>query len=454
MRARAQRTFFAALFAAGILLVNPDSTATEPFATLDAELGAVVNDPAHPLASLSVLAIRDGAVVYQRQFGYRHIDPAISANNLPADPDTLYRVASISKLVTALGAMKLVEQGKLSLDADVGPLLGYPLRNPHFPSRAITLRMLLSHTSSLRDDAGYFWDARHALKDLLSPGGSLYGSGAMWARNAPPGGYFSYTNLNSAIVAALMERAGGERFDRLMQRLILVPMGLRGGFNPAEFSAAELNNLAALYRKRSEINGKEIWNSTGPWVPQVDDYSRNPPLPRAGPDYVLGSNGTLQSPQGGLRISAADLGKIMLMLINQGKHEGRQILKAASLAAMFAEQWRHDGKSGNGDTYRGLFHAWGLGNQHFLDLSAPGSGDRLVEGGGFTGVGHLGDAWGLTAAFVFDPAARNGAIYLIGGPGTDPETYKGHYSSRSRYEEKIMTALYRRAILNTDQHER
>jgi CubicO group peptidase (beta-lactamase class C family) len=425
-----------------------DSISADPFARLDAELSAIVDDPAHPLASLSVLAVRDGAIVYQQQFGYRFIDPVNPANNKPADRNTLYRIASISKLVTALGVMKLVEEGKLSLDADASDLLGYALRNPHFPNQPITLRMLLSHTSSLRDDAGYSWESGYTLKDVVLPGGSLYGKGAMWARNAPPGSYFSYTNLNSGIIAALMEKASGERFDRLMKRLILAPMGVHGGFNPAELASADLQNLAVLYRKRTEIDGKEIWNPAGPWVAQVDDYSRVAPVSRAGPEYALGSNGTLLGPQGGLRISAADLAKIMLMLMNQGKHDGRQILKPKTIATLFVEHWRHDGRRDNGDTDRGLFRAWGLGNQHFLDISEPGSGDRLVEGGGFRGVGHLGDAWGLTAAFVFDPRSRSGAIYLIGGPGTDPESYKGRYSSRPRYEELIMTALYRQVIFD------
>lgn len=429
-------------------------TSVELLAPLDAELAAVVSNPSHPLASLSVLAIRDGRIVYQRQFGQRFIDPVRPANNRPADQDTLYRVASISKLVTALGVMKLVEDGKLSLDADVSALLGYELRNPRFPDRPISLRMLLSHTSSLRDAAGYSWDARHSLREVLLPGGLLHGAGAMWASSAPPGSEFSYCNLNSGVIAALMEKATGERFDRLMKRLILDPMGLHGGFHPADFSAADLRNLATLYRKRSDIDGKEIWNSAGPWIAQVDDYSRDAPVPRAGPEYLLGSNGTLMSPQGGLRVSAADLGKIMLMLMNQGKHDGRRILKAEILTTMFAEYWRHDGRRNSADNYQGLFHAWGLGNQHFLDISAAGRGDRLVDGGGFTGVGHLGDAWGLTAAFVLDPARRNGFIYLIGGPGTDPATYPGLYSSRYRYEELIMTALYRRAILGTDSLQR
>ena len=437
-----------ALICTGILLMGENCAATEPLGALDATLSAIVNDPVNPLASLSVLAIRNGKIVYNQQFGKRFIDPACPENSQPANRNTLYRVASISKLVTALGVMKLVEAGALSLEADVSNLLGYRLRNPHFPDQPINLRMLLSHTSSLRDAGGYSWDSSVSLKDILLPGGTLYGNGAMWAENTPPGRYFAYTNLNSGVIASVMEKATGKRFDRLMKELILEPMNLRGGFNPAEFSADELNNLATLYRKRTEVGGQEIWNSSGPWVAQVDDYRQTPAVSRAGPGYVLGSNGTLMSPQGGLRISAADLAKIMLMLMNQGRHEDKQILKPETIAAMFAEQWRQDSVRNNGDTDRGLFRAWGLGNQHFLDINAPGNGDRLVEGGGFKGVGHLGDAWGLTGAFVFDASTKNGLITLIGGPGRDPESYRGNFSSRYRYEELITTALYRHAILN------
>ena len=65
--------------------------------------------------------------------------------------DDPVRVASISKLVVSVGVMKLVEQGKLDLDRDASGYLGWELRNPAFASRPITLRQLLSHTSSVRD---------------------------------------------------------------------------------------------------------------------------------------------------------------------------------------------------------------------------------------------------------------------------------------------------------------
>ena len=425
---------------------------TTVYASLDAELFSIVNDAAHPLVSLSVIAVRDGRIVYQRQFGQRFIDEKYPAASKPANEATMYRMASISKLVTTLGVMKLIEDGKLALDKDVSEYLGYKLRNPHFPDDPITLRMLLSHTSSLRDDAGYYWEAKLNvnLRDVLLPGGRLFDKGSAWDKKYKPGAYFQYANFPWGVVGTIMEGVTGERFDRLMRRLILDPMDLRGGFHPADFTKAELDNTATLYRKRGEINGKEVWNPAGPWVVQVDDYVTAAPVPRALDDYVIGSNGTLFGPQGNCRLSAAGLGQIMLMLMNDGKLGTKQILKKKSVEQMLAQQWRIDVAQKNGSSgyggHQDAMNAWGLGNQQFLDVSGAGSGDRLVERGGFKALGHTGDAWGLTSALVFDRAKKNGMIFLVGGPGYDPETYSGKYSAHYRYEEQILTALHRHAI--------
>ncbi len=433
--------------------------------TLDEELSAVVNDNKHPLASLSVLAVRDGKVVYQQQFGNRFIDVANAANSKPANAETMYRIASISKLVTSLGVMKMVEAGKLKLDTDVGDYLGYKFRNPHFPNDKITLRMLMSHTSSLRDDAGYNFAEKIRLKDVLVPGGKLYEGAAesqtnsqtsgqkAWSKKGKPGALFSYCNLAWGVIGTVMERASGVRFDRLMQQLILHPMNLRGGFHPADMPCADVQNIATLYRKRSEINGKEVWDPSGPWIPQVDDFSAAPPAPRATTDYEIGSNGTLFGPQGSIRLSAPDLGKLMQMLMNDGKYHGKQILQKKTIDTMLAEQWKDNGKNQeeNDEGGNNLFNAWGLGNQHFIDKSATkdgvGKGDRIAEAGGVTGVGHLGDAWGLTSAFIFNRKTKNGVIFLSGGPGFNPETTKGKYSAMYRYEERILDALYRRGVI-------
>ena len=204
-------------------LATPPGSGTEPRMpqaqqrALDAALAAIVDDPAHPLASLSVLAIRHGKVSYQQQFGYRHIG-ATPADSLPVTPATLFRIASVSKMMTTVGLMRLVEQGKLSLDQDVGIYLGFSLRNPHFPQQAVTLRSLLSHTSSLRDAGGYAWGPERSLRDVFTAGGDL-----MWDAAMPPGRYFTYSNLNWGVIGTVMEKVTGERFDLLMRRLLLDP---------------------------------------------------------------------------------------------------------------------------------------------------------------------------------------------------------------------------------------
>jgi len=429
----------------------PDAQA----AALTRQLQAIVDDPAMPLPGLSVVAIRHGDVVYRRHFGARRLAGEGRAAS-PIDDDTLFRVASVSKFVTTLGAMKLVEQGKLSLDEDIGSYLGYAVRNPHFPDSPITLRMLLTHTSSLRDEGGFKFAPGVDLKEVLLPGGRHYGKGAMWDAGHAPGAWFEYVNFNWGLLATVMEAASGERFDRLMRRLVFDPMGLKAGFYLADFTPARIDDVATLYRKR-EKDGEERWDPQGPWIAQADDFGHEAPAAPPGlAAYQPGTNGTVFGPQGSLRISTADLARIMLMLMHGGRDGSRQILAPQTVAAMFGRQWTlhsaglNGSANGDGGSYRGLYHAWGLGNQHFTDTSIVrgdhASGDRLVEGGGFTGVGHLGWSWGLNALFVFDPGTRNGMIYVSTGVGADPDRQPGKFSSEARFQERITDALYHGAI--------
>jgi CubicO group peptidase (beta-lactamase class C family) len=409
-------------------------------AALTRQLQAIADDPAMPLPSLSVVAARAGEIVYTQQLGSKRLATS-TAPARPADANTLFRIASLSKLVTAIGAMKLVEQDRLSLDGDLSTYLGYRLRNPHFPDQPITLRMLLTHTSSLRDDGGFKWDPQVDLREVLLPGGRFYGAGKAWSKTAAPGQFFEYVNFNFGLAATVMERAGGERFDHLMRRLVFDPMGMKAGFYLTDFAPARIEDVATLYRKR-EKDDDEVWDPKGPWIAQSDDFGVSAPVAPAGLDsYAIGTNGTIFGPQGSLRISANELAQLMLMLMNGGRHHDRQILQPATVAALLSRQWtiRPDGSNGNGDSdnFRGLHRAWGLGNQHFTDASdvrhGRASGDRLVEGGGFTGIGHLGWSWGLNALFVFDPATKNGMVYVASGVGANPDLQPGRFSSESRF---------------------
>ena len=420
------------LAASGALLLSPLARAAD--AKLDAELRAVVEDAQFPLASLSVLVMREGRVTHEAQFGRRHVAP-----DLPVDAETLFRVASISKLVTGLGVMRLVEQGLLNLDADVGDLLGKPVRNPAFPHEPIRVRSLMSHQSSLRDEGGIAFDIKTNLVDELGSNSKC------WDKEHAPG-WFAYCNLNYGLLATVMEKVSGQRFDVLMRERVLKPLGMRGGFNAVDFSEAERASVATLYRKQRIVDDKEVWDLAAPWAVQADDWIVEPPKDPAGLDsYVPGTNGTLFGPQGRLRTRVRDLGTAMAMLLKGGVHEGKPFLKSSSVEALLSERWRHELSAFNGDNFGGEFQAWGTGLQHFIDRSGPGWGDRLRPQGGLFAWGHLGFAYGLQAGLMFEPARQSGIVYVLGGHSADPQKHRGRFSSFPVWEEKLHTILWHAA---------
>src|SRR5438552_10441781 len=180
-------------------------------------------------------------------------DPRSGRRVTPDDPA---RVASVSKMVTTIGVMKLVEQGKLDLSSDVSRWLGWSLRNPAFPDRPITLRMLLSHTSSVREhDDDYVIPLGGSLQSLMTDPRN-------WDPQHGPGdNVFRYTNLNFPIVGSIVERVTGERFDIWMRRNVLEPMKLDACYNwptcsdAAVARAVELDDPAGKPQK-DDLHGK------------------------------------------------------------------------------------------------------------------------------------------------------------------------------------------------------
>lgn len=325
--------------------------------------------------------------------------------------DDPVRIASISKLIVALGVMRLVEEGRLDLDRDVSDQLGWRLRNPAFPDRKLTLRLLLSHRSSLKDDIDYAIplgkDVRTALADPA----------AFDAAHAP-GTFFRYSNLNFPVIASAVEAATGERFDRLMERLVLDPLDLDACFNWTTCSDGAVARAVVLYAADGNVVRDDLG---GQW----------PTCPvLAGEDggcdlggYEPGSNGALFSPQGGLRISARDLATIGRLLLNRGRHDGRQFLTAASIAEMLDPQWRFDGA--NGETEHGFYCAYGLATQS-LPVQTPGCRDDLM-GDDTALVGHGGDAYSVRSGLWIDPARGQGIAYFATANGDDPPRGRSAY---------------------------
>ncbi|MGQ0589439.1 MAG: serine hydrolase domain-containing protein [Sphingosinicella sp.] len=320
------------------------------------------------------------------------------------------RVASITKLVVAIGAMRMVEAGQLDLDRDVSDYLGWTLRNASFPDRPITLRLLLSHRSSLQDEIEYWAiPLGTTLRQALA-------NPAAFDPVHPPGSHFRYANLGFPVIASAMERASGERFDRLMERLVLRPLALDACFNWTTCSDAAIARAAVLYAPDGTVL-------------RDDQQGRRPDCPVLAPPecdlagYRLGDNGALFSPQGGLRISVRDLAVIGRLLLNGGRHGGERILNEASVRAIATPAWRFDGA--NGETDNGFYCAYGLAVQA-LPVDQAGCNDDLF-GDGRRVFGHAGDAYGLRAGLWVDPARGVGIAYYATGNGADPPRGRSAY---------------------------
>jgi len=374
-----------------------------------------------PVASVRIAFDRNGITSIQTDgFADKAAARKITAN----DP---VRVASISKLVTTVGMMRLVEAGKLDLDTDVSKYLGWKLRNPAFANIPITLRMLTSHRSSLTDDAGYWQtplDGR--LRDTLD-------NPRAWDGEHTPGTYFRYTNLNFPVVAQVMERATGERFDQLMQHLVLKPLGIDGCFGWATCNEAGAAHAVVQY----DADGKAVMD---------DNHVRKPDCPvRPARDgscdlsrYRPGENGALFGPQGGLRISGAGLARIGMMLLGNGTLalNGMHLLRPESVRAMATPLWEYNGRNGltyeedSDDHQPGFFCHWGMGMQ-ILATRAEGCrddpfGDRVAR------IGHSGTAYGVQAGMWLDREHGLGVLWFATGM---PEQRTGGRSGFSGLEE-------------------
>jgi len=315
--------------------------------------------------------------------------------------DDPVRIASVSKLVVALGVMRLVEQGKLDLDEDVSRHLGWRLRSPAHPQVPITLRLLLSHRSSLQDDGDrYVIPLGRSLRDAIADPKAFDAAHA-------PGSYFRYSNLNYPVIASVMERATGERFDGLMDRLVLQPLGLEACFNWTTCSPARTAQGVAMYHADGKVRKDGLPERQA--ACQVATVA--PGCDLSG--YALGSNGALFSPQGGLRISARDLAKVGQLLLNRGRHGGQQFLSPASMDAVTRPAWRYDGT--NGDTTEGFYCQYGLATQS-IPTRVQGCRDDLF-GNGRRALGHAGEAYGLLSGLWVDPSRRVGiAFFSVNNP--------------------------------------
>jgi len=348
-----------------------------------------------PVAQVGVAFDRNGEI---GSFADGIADPQSGRAVTLDDP---VRVASVSKMIVAIGVMKLVEAGKLDLNADVSTYLGWPLRNPAFPDRPITLTMLLSHTSSVRDH-----DDQYVSPLGTSVQGAMANPKSWDLKHGPSDNYFTYGNMNFPIIGSIIERVTGERFDIWMRKNVLEPMRLDACYNWPTCSEAAVARAVEL----DFPNGK----------PQKDDlHGVRPDCPVFVKDgepcdlarWRLGENGGLFAPQGGLRIPARGLARVGRMLLNNGTLDGVQILTAQSVDTLLAQVWRFNGS--NGSTEHGFYCSYGHATQQ-IPTPVPGCADDMGTLGA-TLVGHAGDAYGMKSGIWIDRARGLGIAYFVTG---------------------------------------
>jgi D-alanyl-D-alanine carboxypeptidase len=312
---------------------------------------------------LSVAVVKNNTMLFAQSYGLKNVE-----QDQILHPDDIFRIASISKSFSATAIMQLIEQKKCHLDDDFSDLIGFKIRNPNFPDKKITLKMILSHTSSINDKNGYF-DL-----DVINPTHSDQYKNSY--SNYEPGTKYAYCNLNFNMIGAVIERLSGQRFDLYIKEHILDPLQLYAGYCVDSLDKQKFVTLYEYDNNKQEFN------------PQPNAYlSRSLEIK----NYTIAHSTPVFSPTGGMKISAVDLAKYMGMHMNYGKgFNGLQIIKKSSSKLMQIPITSDEG--------------YGL---------ALMKTDKLVPHK--TLIGHTGSAYGLYSAMFFDPKEKFGIVVITNG---------------------------------------
>jgi CubicO group peptidase (beta-lactamase class C family) len=245
------------------------------------------------ITGLSIALVDDQRIVWTLGFGY-----ADKANKVPAAPETLYRVGSISKLFTATAVMQLVEEGKLDIDKSLQTYLPEFSIKTRFPDAApVTPRSIMTHHSGLPSDfvKGMWSKNAEPFSTVLDHLKDEYVAN-------PPNFVFSYSNLGVTILGHAVEKVSGREFVSYMDDAVLRPM------NMAHSSFAPGPDLKQFLSKGYR-DGKETEEA---WLRDV--------------------------PAGALQSNVLDLSKFMEMVFAQGKSGEHKILEPETLAEMLRVQ--------------------------------------------------------------------------------------------------------------------
>lgn len=341
------------------------------FDKVDADVKQIMKD--QDIVGMSFAVVKGGKIIYANSFGQKNIE-----SNTPLANSDIFRIASISKSFSATSIMQLAEAKKLSLDDDFSKLVGFRIRNPKFPDKIITLRMVMSHTSSINDSQGYF------NLDVINPD-----KNPAWAKcyNAyAPGADYEYCNLNYNMVGTVIERVSGERFDDYVSSNILKPLGLYGGYN---VDSLDNSKFVTLYNY--DPRTKTYSPSPQAYASRREEISR----------YIMGHSTPIFSPTGGMKISATDLAKYMIMHMHSGKANGTRIISKKSSKTMQTK----------------------IANVENYGLALGTNREDIIPGEKMTG--HTGSSYGLYSTMFFNQKEDFGFVVIVNGSSTAGKYTKG-----------------------------
>ena len=326
------------------------------------------------LAGAVVIVGTKDKIVYEGATGM-----ANSADRISMEQSTLFRIASMTKPITAIAIMMLVDEGKLSVDDAVEKhlpefkgqmLIGLQNKEltPKKPKRPITLRDLLTHTSGLGNyPAG--------LADLYTKRNYTLSEATIAVSQVPlvrePGEVWSYNNPGIDTLGRIVEVASGMSFEKFVQTRIFDPLGMKEStFYP---TAEQAKTVAVTYAK---VDGKLVAAPNS-----LLDVKTNPKHP---------------VPAGGLYSTARDQAKLYRFMLNNGKVGDKQLLSEKSLKQMTTTQ--------TGAIKTGFVDgmSWGFGWQV---VAEPKGATETLSAGTY---GH-GGAFG-TQGWI-DP--KQGAFYIL-----------------------------------------
>jgi CubicO group peptidase (beta-lactamase class C family) len=330
--------------------------------------------------SMSAAALYKDDVIWTHALGMSDQE-----NSIEATSDTVYRIASVSKHVSCIALMTLVEDKLVELDTDISEYLGYSVRNPYYPDVPIKLRHLMSHTSTIIERGSYNRIASgemlpYKLSEVLPEGALGYRKDNFL--NARPGEKYDYSSFGTGILGAIIERKTGIRFAEYVREKIFIPLNLDASFDPNDLSKDA--DIAVPYEvdEISEAASKE-------WLQKsLENKKKLSELP-LGEAYRIA--------QGNLHICARDLAVIMQIFFFSGKAQGVQILTPKSVQEMIKPQFIDEHIS----------VGFGL---NYLDYLMPGL------------IGHYGRSYGAFTMIVFNHKMQKGVVVLMNG--TDPKVDK------------------------------